>query len=124
MAALRLRIPDNVIVDRSRFRRTMFITKKATEIDWLASSIREERLAVRYHRREEREVKKNLYIETKEAEDSIQLGCLLLTGLAGRENAVLEGKLGACTVEAQEALRKSKLEIVEALRISLFGRRE
>jgi hypothetical protein len=101
----------------------MFITEKAKAIDWLASSVREERLAVRYHRKEERQ-RKNLYGETQRAEDALRLVSLLLTGLAEQENAILERDSGICNEEGQEALYKRKLDTVEAIRASLFGRRE
>lgn len=113
-------IPNNVIVDRSKYRRTIFVTKKAKAIDLLSGSTREERLAMRHLREKSQRSRKNLVSEAENAEDVIRLSDFLLRRLAIRDNALLEGQLDVGTRREDTTLTKHKQEIIEALQTSLF----
>lgn len=122
MAEPRIQIPENVTVDRAKHRKTIFTTKKAKAIVWLAGSVREERLAAQYLRKEDRRPRGYLDSEVERAEDVIRLGAMLLTELAVQENAILGRYQGVGTEEEQQTgLIKRKRETAEALRTSRFG---
>jgi len=117
----KIQLLNNVIIDRSRHRRTIFITKKSKAINLLASSAREERLAARYLRQENQQLPENLDSETERAKDAIRLSYFLLTGLAAQDNALIEGQLEVgIRQEERVTLIKRKQETIEALQTSLF----
>lgn len=116
----KVQIPNNVVIDRSRYRRTIFTTKEAKAIDLLTSSMREERLAMRHFRKKNQRLGENLVSEAENAEDVIRLSGFLLKGLAIQDNALLEGQLEVGTRQEDATLTKHKQETIEALQTSSF----